>query len=130
MEDGGAAPAAATHSRAAGPMRPQFLPTAVEPDGKWQVWYRMFKDHTIAQCRDTIAEALRLAILRTSLGAEGYRIFVDLCPEPDLCFVRTVERLTSPVCVSLLASWQDRIFRDEPNRQVRIRNSSSQPFER
>ena len=44
----------------------------------------MFSDHLLAYDVDSIAEARMLAILRSSLGAEGYRICMDLCPETDV----------------------------------------------
>jgi len=60
---------------------------------KWQVWLRTFEDHLLAYNLKGVNERRKLAILRSSLGAEGFRICTDLCPEPNLSFDETVARL-------------------------------------
>ena len=54
----------------------------------------MFNDHLLAYDLDNISEARKLAILRNSLGAEGYRICIDLCPE-DITYDTVIARLSN-----------------------------------
>ena len=60
---------------------------------KWEMWLRLFDDHLLAHNLDGVAEKRKLAILRSSLGAEGFRICADLCPEADISYAETVKRL-------------------------------------
>ena len=71
-----------------------FLPTPGEPALKWNVWYQMFTDHLVATGLDSVPEARKLAILRSSLGTEGYRICAELCT-PDTTYNDTVRQLES-----------------------------------
>jgi hypothetical protein len=80
-------------ARGGGPMKPSFLELPGEPPVKWTVWVRMFNDHLLAYDLDSIPVARKLAILRSSLGAEGYRICMDLCPEDDTAYDVVVARL-------------------------------------
>jgi hypothetical protein len=80
-------------TRGGGPMKPLFLELPGEPPVKWTVWLAMFKDHLLAYDLDEVPEAKKIAILRTSLGAEGYRVCLDLCPEPDISYNDVVARL-------------------------------------
>ena len=117
-----AAIAPITHANAGGSMRPQFLSTAGEPEIKWHMWFRMFQDHLVAHGLDTVAEARRLTILRSSLGAQGYRICIDLCPEADLSFDQTVQRLANR-----FAPQQSRILaRSNFNRKIQQQGENSQ----
>ena len=75
-------------------MKQQFLPTPGEPSLKWQVWYRMFEDHLVATGLDKVTEVRKLAILRSSLGTEGYRICSELCTR-DSSYNDTIQQLES-----------------------------------
>lgn len=60
---------------------------------KWEVWISLFDDHLIAYNLSTVDERRKLAILRSSLGAEGFRICKDLCPEANISYADTIQRL-------------------------------------
>ena len=75
-------------------MKTQFLPNAGDPPLKWTVWYQMFEDHLVATGMDSVNEARKLAILRSSLGTEGYRICTELCA-PRTSYADTVEQLNN-----------------------------------
>ena len=60
---------------------------------KWEMWIRLFDDHLLAHNLDSVAEKRKLAILRSSLGAEGYRICAEVCPEADISYDDTINRL-------------------------------------
>ncbi len=77
------------------PLRPFFLETAGEPPIGWQVWLPMFKDHMVAYGQDELAEARRIAILKSSLGAEGYRICLSLCADGGLSYDDVLARLSN-----------------------------------
>ena len=79
-------------SRGGGPMKPSFLELFGEPPVKWTVWVHMFNDHLLAYDLITISEASKLAILRSLLGAEGYRNCIDLCPEDDVTYDTVIAR--------------------------------------
>ena len=70
----------------------QFLPCPGDPVLKWSTWKRLFTDHLIANGLDTVPEQRKLAILRSSLGTEGYRICSEMCP-PNLDFQQTLDSL-------------------------------------
>jgi hypothetical protein len=76
------------------PLRPFFLETVGEPPISWQVWLPMFRDYMIAYGQDELPEANRIAILKSSLGAEGYRICLSLCVVDNLSFDDVLTRLT------------------------------------
>jgi hypothetical protein len=80
-------------TRGGGPMTPLFMELPGEPPVKWTVWLAMFKDHLLAYDLDHVPETRKIAILRTSLGAEGYRICLDLCPEEDIAYDDVLARL-------------------------------------
>ena len=86
-----ATPVASTSS--GGPLKPGFLSTPGEPPMTWEMWLRLFNDHLLAHNLDTVPEKRKLAILRSSLGAEGYRICADLCSEADISYDVTISRL-------------------------------------
>jgi hypothetical protein len=90
---GNEAAVGARSTRGGGPMKPSFLELPGEPPVKWTVWVAMFRDHLLAYDLDQVPEARKLAILRTSLGAEGYRICLDLCPEEDVAYDEVLTRL-------------------------------------
>ena len=90
---GDSKPTTSSSSSSGGPLKPSFLSTPGEPPMKWEVWLRLFNDHLLAYNLENISERRKLAILRSCLGAEGYRICSDLCPEPDLIYATTVKRL-------------------------------------
>jgi hypothetical protein len=75
------------------PMKPVFLESAGDPPMSWQVWSVMFADHMVAYDLSGMPEMRKVAILRTSLGAEGYKICMSLCPEPDLNMRKVLARL-------------------------------------
>jgi hypothetical protein len=76
------------------PLRPFFLETVGEPPISWQVWLPMFKDHMIAYGQDELPESRMIAILKSSLGAEGYRVCLSLCAGDNLSFDDVLARLT------------------------------------
>ena len=86
-------PTTSSSSSSGGPLKPSFLSTPGEPPMKWEVWLRLFNDHLLAHNLENISDRRKVAILRSSLGAEGFRICSDLCPEDDLSFRDTVQRL-------------------------------------
>ena len=52
----------------------------------------MFEDNLVATGMDSVREARKLAVLRSSIGTEGYRICTELCaPRPS--YADTVEQL-------------------------------------
>ena len=79
----------------AAPMRPMFLEAAGDPPVQWQVWQAMFKDHMVAYDLDGLAEARKVALLKSSLGTEGYKVCLHLCPEDDLTLNEVLARLSS-----------------------------------
>ena len=83
-----------THSNASS-MKQLFLNSPGEPEIKWPVWQKMFNDFILASNLTGIPEARKLAILRSSLGSEGYRICSELCPEDDITYANTITRLTN-----------------------------------
>ena len=82
-----------TSSAGGGPLKPNFLATPGDPPMHWEMWIRLFTDHLLAHNLDGVNDRRKLAILRSSLGAEGFRICTDLCPEVDITFDQTVDRL-------------------------------------
>ncbi len=74
-------------------MKPVFMAEPGQPVMKWNIWLRLFNDYLLACSGDDIPEHRKLAILRSSLGAEGYRIFTELCPDDNLSYSETVQRL-------------------------------------
>ena len=60
---------------------------------KWEMWLRLFNDYLLAHNLDTVPDKRKLAIHRSSLGAEGYRICAELCPEADISYDVTISRL-------------------------------------
>jgi hypothetical protein len=53
----------------------QFLPVPnSDTQLYWSVWKRMFEDYLLAAGLDRVSSKRKLALLRSSLGAEGYRI--------------------------------------------------------
>ena len=74
-------------------LKQSFLESADEtPKLRWRVWYQLFQDHLTVQGLDTISDNRKLALLRTSLGAEGFRICSELCTG-NISFTETVQRL-------------------------------------
>ncbi|HSN22593.1 MAG TPA: hypothetical protein VLS45_00235, partial [Methylomicrobium sp.] len=80
---------AATAVSAAGhvstqPYRPPFLQSPGRPPIPWQRWLAMFEDWLLA-IGFPEAEAMqprKAAILRASLGTEGFRIYASLATNP------------------------------------------------
>ena len=62
------------------PMKSLFLEVPGDPPVAWPVWSAMFKDHMVAYDLDSMPEVRKVAILRSSLGAEGFKVCVSLCP--------------------------------------------------
>ena len=90
----GSGQGAAGHgARDVGPLKSSFLELPGEPPVKRTFWVRMFNDHLLAYDLDNISEARKLAILRSSFGAEGYRICIDLCTEDDVTYDTVIARL-------------------------------------
>ena len=87
--------AAGHGARGGGSMKTSFLELPGESPVKWTVWVRMFNDHLLAYDLDNISGAGKLAILRSSLGAEGYRICIDLCPKDDVTYDKVLAKLSN-----------------------------------
>ena len=86
-------PAAAPHPHAIPAPKNNFWESTDEPPKlKWRIWYQLFEDHLLVQGISDIADNRKLALLRTSLGAEGYRICSELCV-PPITYAETVRRL-------------------------------------
>lgn len=96
--------------RGGGPMKPCFLELPGEPPVRWTVWVAMFRDHLLAYELDDVAEARKLAILRSSLGAEGYRICMDLCPESNVSFDTVLARLGDRFAPKVSAIYARSVF--------------------
>jgi hypothetical protein len=79
MADAVAVPAAAGHFTVQ-PFRPSFLTAPGQPSIPWQRWIDQFEDWLLAVgFPDVAANAQRkAALLRSSLGTEGYRIYSSL----------------------------------------------------
>ena len=62
------------------PFRPPFLASAGDPPVPWNRWIDMFEDWLLAIGFPTTAEheARKAALLRASLGTEGFRIYSSL----------------------------------------------------
>ena len=80
-------------SSSGGPLKSSFLATPGDPTMNLEMWIRLFDYHILAHNLDSVPEKRKLAILRSSLGAEKYRICADLCPETDLSYADTIDRL-------------------------------------
>jgi hypothetical protein len=75
-------------------VKPPFLLVPGEPTLKWATWLQLFNDTLAASDLLGVSPERKLALLRASLGAEGYRICAELCPaEERLDFDQTVTRL-------------------------------------
>ena len=68
------------------------MPNHWEPQLSRDVWYRIFDAYLLFSGNDQISEAGCLALLRRSLGAEQYRICIQLCPA-DIGYVDRVTPL-------------------------------------
>ncbi len=87
------AAAPALHPHSIQLLKQTFLDSPDEqPKLKWRNWFQLFEDHLLVQGLQDIQENRKLALLRTSLGAEGYRICTELC-SGTLSFDETVQRL-------------------------------------
>ena len=75
-------------------VREQLLPTAGEPQFRWEVWYRMFQDCILGEGYDQLCEPRRLALIRGSLCAEVYLICRDMCTS-EISYDGTVTRLAN-----------------------------------
>ena len=71
------------------------METAGEPPFSWQVWQAMFRDHMVAYGQNELQENRQVAILKSSLGAEGYKMCMTLCPEDNLTLDVVLERLSN-----------------------------------
>ena len=80
---------------AAQPYRPPFLQSPGRPPVPWLRWLAMFEDWLLAiGFPDTEAAAPRkAAILRASLGTEGFRIYTSLATDPREAYAAAVARL-------------------------------------
>ena len=56
----------------------------------------MFEDFILCSGYDQLSEARPLPLLRSTLGAEGYRICIELCPA-DIGYDEIVTRLANRV---------------------------------
>jgi len=100
MADDEVAAAPAAHAvpvvhYSAQPFRPPFLSSPGVPPIPWSRWKRMFDDWLVAiGFPDTPASAERkAALLRASLGTEGYRLYVSIAPEAKEPYTEAVLRL-------------------------------------
>ena len=77
------------------PYRPPFLQSPGRPPVPWQRWLAMFEDWLLAiGFPETEAVAPRkAAILRASLGTEGFRIYASLATNPRESYADAVARL-------------------------------------
>lgn len=77
------------------PFRPPFLQSPGRPPVPWQRWLAMFEDWLLAiGFPETEAMAPRkAALLRASLGTEGFRIYTSLTSNPREVYVDAVARL-------------------------------------
>ena len=76
-----------------GSIKPSFLELPGKLPIKWTVWVAMFSDHQLAYDLDSIAEVRKKAILRSSLGVEGYHICMDLSPKAKVTINTLLTRL-------------------------------------
>ena len=77
------------------PYRPQFLQSPGQPPIAWPWWLMMFEDWLLATSFPaSVAFAPRIAaLLRSSLGAEGSRIYYMLANEAKEQYVTVVDRM-------------------------------------
>lgn len=75
-------------------MKQTFLEYLGEPPVLLQVWYQMFQDHLLASGHDNLLEQQLLAILRSSLGREAFRICTELVEEEVASYGDTVRSLS------------------------------------
>jgi hypothetical protein len=75
-------------SRVITPFKPVFLEVAGEPNVPWGRWKAMFEDYLLAiDFPDGEEhEARKAALLRASLGVEGYRIFIYIKVRHGCCW--------------------------------------------
>ena len=79
------------------PYRPPFLQSPGRPPIPWQRWLAMFEDWLLA-IGFPEAEAMqprKAAILRASLGTEGFRIYASLATNPRESYEEAVGRLAT-----------------------------------
>ena len=79
------------------PFKPAFLDTPGEPVIPWGRWLSMFEDYLLAVDFPTAAEfaGRKAALLRASLGVEGYRIYVSLVADSKEAFDDAVQHLAA-----------------------------------
>ena len=86
---------AETHHFVTSPFRPQFLQSPGQPPIAWPRWLMMFEDWLLATGFPS-TEAFaprRAALLRSSLGAEGSRIYYSLANEANEQYQTVVDRM-------------------------------------
>ena len=81
-----AAPVPSVPSAALQPFKPNFLSTPGEPPVPWRRWINMFQDYMLVvgfplENLSTALEERKAALLRASLGMEGYRIYMSLADD-------------------------------------------------
>jgi hypothetical protein len=79
------------------PFRPTFLDAPGEPAVPWNRWHAMFEDYLLAVDFPAAAEHLprKAALLRASLGVEGYRVYASLARDPREPYDQLVAHLTT-----------------------------------
>jgi hypothetical protein len=83
----------------------------------------MCRDHIIAYGQDELPEARRIAILKSSLGAEGYRICLSLCAGDNLSF-DVLTRLTDRFAPKVSNSFSRSVF----HRRAQLQGESCVQF--
>jgi transposase InsO family protein len=79
------------------PFRPTFLDVPGEPVVPWNRWHAMFEDYLLAVDFPVATEQLprKAALLRASLGIEGYRVMTSLMQDPREPYDQLVQHLTT-----------------------------------
>ena len=98
QSQGAAAAPLPAPSAALQPFKPYFLSTPGEPPVPWQRWINMFNDYMLVvgfptgDLSPTLHER-KAALLRASLGTEGYRIYMSLADDTYEPYGEAVDRL-------------------------------------
>ena len=79
------------------PFKPVFLSSPGRPPIPWDRWRAMFEDWLLAIGFPAggAMEQRKAALLRASLGIEGFRVYVSLTSEPRESYENAVEKLSS-----------------------------------
>jgi hypothetical protein len=96
------------------PMKSLFLEVPGDPPVAWPVWSAMSRDHMVAYDLDSMPEVRKVAILRSSLGAEGFKVCMSLCPPDDLTLKEVMDKLQARFAPKVSKIYARTMFHREP----------------